>query len=210
MFDNQDHKDSLQTLMDGIDAGFYDMDAMYLASSYDHTKIWYNGDAASTSTFTELIITGLDPAQSQIVDFVRVAKMPGVKSGGTGTFNGYEAFAVNQYSTKKEAALSFAHEMAGFASQKSIALGENFTALPPSRLSVFEDPDVKANYPLADILFEQAKSNTNRWGAPYFADMSAIYDDVMPKMAKKELTVDAAHTQLVERVQEVIDEFNRA
>jgi ABC-type glycerol-3-phosphate transport system substrate-binding protein len=136
--------------------------------------------------------------------------MPGVKSGGTGTFNGYEAFAVNQFSTKKEAALSFAREMAGFASQRSIALGENFTALPPSRLSVFEDADVKAKYPLADILFEQAKSNTNRWGAPYFADMSAIYDDVLPKMAKKELTVDAAHTQLVERVQEVIDEYNRS
>ena len=84
MFDNQDHKDSLQTLMDGIDAGFYDMDAMYLATSYDHTKIWYNGDAASTTTFTELIITGLDPAQSQIVDFVRRGEDAGRQVGRDG------------------------------------------------------------------------------------------------------------------------------
>ena len=211
MFDNQDFKDSLQVFMDGVDAGFYDPDALYLASSYDHTKIWYEGNAASTTTFAELIVTGLDPAQSKISDQVGVAVMPGVKAGGgTGTFNGYEAFALNQFSTKKEAALSFAREMAGFASQKSIALGENFTALPPSRLSVFEDPDVKAKYVLAPILFEQAKSNTNRWGAPYFSDMSAVFDDVLPKMQKKELTVDAAYTQLVERVQKVIDDFNAA
>lgn len=206
-FDNQEFDSCLQTLMDGIDAGFYDPDGLYLASSYDHTKVFYAGDGASTTTFAELAMEAMDPTASKVADQVRVSLMPGVKAGTSGTFNGYEGFAINQFSTKKEAALSFLMEMAGFDSQKSIALGENFTPLPPSRLSVYDDPEVGQGYPLADALFAQAATTTSRWGAPYFSEISAVFDDVLPKMQKKDLTVQQARDQLVERSQKAIDEF---
>jgi multiple sugar transport system substrate-binding protein len=206
-FDNAGFDAALQTLQDGIDAGFYDPDGLYLASSYDHTKVFYNGGAASTTTFGELVMEALNPDMSPTAEHVRVMLMPGITSGTSGTFNGYEGFAINQFSQQKDAALSFLLEMAGFESQKSIALGENFTPLPPSRLSVYEDPDVKAGYPLTDALFAQASHPTDRWGAPYFSEISAIFDDVLPKMQKKELTVADARTQLVERSAQAVADY---
>jgi multiple sugar transport system substrate-binding protein len=206
-FDNPDFDLSLQTLMDGIDAGFYDPDGLYLATTYDHTKPFYNGSAASTTTFGELVMEALDPTKSPNAANIRTALMPGVKSGTSGTFNGYEGFAINQFGRNKDAALSFLLEMAGFDSQKSIALGENYTALPPSRLSVYQDADVQASYPLTDALFAQAQTETSRWGAPYFSEISAIFDDVLPRMAKKELPVADARAQLVERSNQAVTDY---
>jgi ABC-type glycerol-3-phosphate transport system substrate-binding protein len=145
--------------------------------------------------------------KSIIADQIAFALMPGVKAGGSGTFNGFEAFGVNAFSKKKDAALSFVKELAGFESQKAIALGKDYTALPPSRLSVFNDAEVKAKYPLADTLFKQAKTNINRYGAAYFNDMSAAFDDVLVKMFKKQVTVKDARAQLVKAVQKAIDTF---
>lgn len=206
-FDNEDFRLSLQTLKDGFDAGFYDPDGLYLASSYDHTRAFYGGSAASTTTFGELVMEALDPELSAVAEHVRTALMPGVKSGGSGTFNGYEGFALNQFGQNKEAALSLLLELTGFESQKSIALGENWTQMPPSRLSVYEDPDVQASYPLTEALFAQAGTETSRWGAPYFSEVSAIFDDVLPKLEKGELTVDEAYTQLVERSTQAVEDF---
>jgi ABC-type glycerol-3-phosphate transport system substrate-binding protein len=206
-FDNPEFDLSLQTLMDGIDAGFYDPDGLYLATTYDHTKPFYEGAAASTTTFGELVMEALDPEKSPNAEHIRTALMPGVRPGTSGTFNGYEGFAINQFGVQKEAALSLLLELAGFDSQKSVALGENFTALPPSRLSVYEDPDVEAGYPLTDALFAQAQTETSRWGAPYFSELSAIFDDVLPKMANKELTVAEARAQLVERSTQAVADY---
>ena len=135
--------------------------------------------------------------------------MSGVVPGGSGTFNGFEAFGVNTFGKNKAAALSFAKEMAGFDSQKSIALGKDYTALPPSRLSVYEDPEVKSSYPLADMLSQQSKTNIDRWGAPYFNDMSAAFDDILVKMFKKQVTVKDARAQLVTATQKAIDKWKQ-
>jgi hypothetical protein len=74
-------------------------------------------------------------------------------------------------------------------------------------LSVYEDPEVKEGYPLTDALFAQAQTETSRWGAPYFSELSAIFDDVLPKMAKKELTVADARAQLVERSAQAVADY---
>src|SRR5439155_18322157 len=173
-------------------SGFCDPDGLYLKTSYDHSKVFFNDGAASPTAFCEEAMNGLGLAtgagaaanKSIIADQIRFALMPGMKSGSSGTFNGFEAFGVNTFSKNKDAALSFVKELAGVDSQKAIALGKDYTALPPSRLSVFNDPDVKAKYPPADMLFRQAKTNINRWGAPYFNDVSAAFDDVLVRMFK--------------------------
>jgi len=143
-------------MLDGLDSGFVDPDGLYLKTSYDHSKVFYNDAAASTTAFCEEAMNGLGKAtgagaaanKSIIADQISFALMPGVKAGGSGTFNGFEAFGVNTFGKNKAAALSFIKEMAGFDSQKSIALGKDYTALPPSRLSVFSDPEVEGRLPL--------------------------------------------------------------
>jgi ABC-type glycerol-3-phosphate transport system substrate-binding protein len=217
LFDNNEFQLSLQTMLDALDMGFVDPTGLYLATSYDHSKVFYNDGAASTTAFCEEAMDGLGRAsgagatanKSIIADQIAFALMPGVGvvPGGSGTFNGFEAFGVNTFGKQKAAALSFVQEMAGVASQKSIALGKDYTALPPSRLSVYADPDVKASYPLATMLSQQSKTNINRWGAPYFNDMSAAFDDILVKMFKKQVTVPDARTQLVAATQKAIDKW---
>jgi maltose-binding protein MalE len=217
-FDNDDFELSLQTMLDGLTTGFVDPDGLYLKTSYDHSKVFYNDGAASTTAFCEEAMTGLGRAsgagaaanKSIIADQIAFAIMPGVKAGGSGTFNGFEAFGVNTFGKNKAAALSFVQEMAGVASQKSIALGKDYTALPPSRLSVYNDPEVKASYPLADMLGLQSKTNISRYGSAYFADMSAAFDDILVKMFKKQVTVKDARTQLVTGVQKAIDKWKNS
>jgi multiple sugar transport system substrate-binding protein len=214
-FDNDDFELSLNVMLDGLNSGFCDPDGLYLKTSYDHSKVFFNDGAASTTAFCEEAMNGLGRAsgagaaanKSIIADQIRFALMPGVKAGGSGTFNGFEAFGVNAFSKNKDAALSFVKEMAGFDSQKSIALGKDYTALPPSRLSVYADADVKASYPLADMLGRQSKTNISRYGAAYFNDMSAAFDDVLVRMFKKQTTPKDARKELVTRVQKAIDTF---
>jgi ABC-type glycerol-3-phosphate transport system substrate-binding protein len=217
-FDNDDFELSLQTMLDGLTTGFVDPDGLYLKTSYDHSKVFYNDGAASTTAFCEEAMNGLGRAsgagaaanKSIIADQIAFAIMPGVKAGGSGTFNGFEAFGVNTFGKNKAAALSFVKEMAGFDSQKSIALGKDYTALPPSRLSVYSDPEVKASYPLADMLGLQSKTNISRYGSAYFSDMSAAFDDILVKMFKKQVTVKDARSQLVTAVQKAIDKWKNS
>jgi multiple sugar transport system substrate-binding protein len=214
-FDNDDFELSLATMLNGLESGFVDPEGLYLKTSYDHSKVFYSDAAASTTAFCEEAMTGLGRAtgagaaanKSVIADQIAFATMPGVKAGGSGTFNGFEAFGVNTFSKNKEAAISFVKELAGFESQKAVALGKDYTALPPSRLSVFNDPEVKASYPLADMLSRQSKTNISRYGAAYFNDMSAAFDDVLVRMFKKSVTVKDARKELVTRTQKAIDTF---
>jgi ABC-type glycerol-3-phosphate transport system substrate-binding protein len=220
LFDNDEFELSLSVMLDALDTGFADPEGLYLKTSYDHSKVFYNDGAASTTAFGEEAMNGLGRAsgagaaanKSIIADQITFALMPGVGvvPGGSGTFNGFEAFGVNSFGKNKAAALSFAQEMAGFNSQKSIALGKDYTALPPSRLSVYEDPEVKASYPLADMLSQQSKTNINRWGSPYFNDMSAAFDDILVKMFKKQVTVKDARSQLVTATQKAIDKWKQS
>ena len=217
-FDNDTFERSLATMLNALDSGFVDPDGLYLKTSYDHSKVFYNAGAASTTAFCEEAMDGLGratgagqvPNKSIIADQITFALMPGLDSGGSGTFNGFEAFGVNSFGKNKAAALSFVKEMAGFASQKSIALGTDYTALPPSRLSVYADPDVVKSYPLANMLGMQAKTNISRYGAPYFNDMSAAFDDILVKMFKKQVTVKDARTQLVTATQKAIDKWKNS
>jgi ABC-type glycerol-3-phosphate transport system substrate-binding protein len=219
-FDNDQFEQSLSIMLNALDSGFVDPDGLYLKTSYDHSKVFYQDGAASTTAFCEEAMDGLGRAsgagaaanKSVIADQIAFAVMPnvGIVSGATGTFNGFEAFGVNTFGKQKDAALSFVKEMAGFDSQKSIALGKDYTALPPSRLSVFNDPDVKASYPLADMLSRQSKGVIDRWGAPYFNDMSAAFDDILVKMFKKQVTVKDARTQLVTATQKAIDKWKNS
>ena len=216
LFDNHDFELSLQTMLDGLTSGFVDPDGLYLATSFEHSQVFFDDAAASTTAFCEEIINGLGGtpgtpspgARSPIADHVAFALMPGVKSGGSGTVNGFEAFGVSAFSKHPDAAISFAREMAGFESQKSIALGTDAPALPPSRLSVLRDPDVTAAYPLADVVRRQGATTVDRYAAPYAKDMSAAFDFVLPRMFKKQVTVKDARKELVARTQKAIATWN--
>jgi len=197
-------------------AGAAPLAAAFLAAcgstSFPAVTAPINDAAASTTAFCEEVIDGLGGApgttgtgaRSTIADQVAFALMPGVKPGGSGTVNGFEAFGVSAFSKHREAAISFAGEMAGFESQKSIALGTDAPALPPSRLSVLRDPEVTAANPLADTVRRQGATMVDRYGAPYGKDMSAAFDDVLGRMFNKQVTVNEARQELVARTQKAI------
>ena len=212
LFDNDDFELSLQTMLDGLTSGFVDPGGLHLATSYEHSQVFFGDAAASTTAFCEEIIDGLGGmpaaastrARPPIADEVAFSLMPGVKPGSSGTVNGFEAFGVSAFSKRRDAAISFAREMAGFESQKSIALGTDAPALPPSRLSALRDAEVIAAYPLADVVRRQGATTVARYGAPYGKDMSTAFDDVLPRMFKKQVSVKDARTELVARTRKAI------
>jgi hypothetical protein len=57
------------------------------------------------------------------------------------------------------------------------------------------------------MLGRQSKTVINRYGAAYFNDMSAAFDDVLVRMFKKSIAPKDARKELVTRVQKLIDAF---
>ena len=90
----------------------------------------------------------------------------------------------------------------GVVFQKELNLGKT---LPSSRISVLNDPDVIAAYPLGAVLAENGKHNLSRYGAPY--DWTPPFSDAIVKLFKGDFTAAQAHAAAVKGVQDIIIKY---
>jgi hypothetical protein len=77
--------------------------------------------------------------------------------------------------------------------------------LPSSRTSVLNDPEVKAAYPVGEVLASQGDSNLDRYAAPY--DWAPPFSASFQKLYRGEITAEQAHEETVAGVLQVITDY---
>jgi len=205
LFGNDAGLQAFKTIEAGFKAKFFDPNIDPTIDDYGTGNMFNKKQTASQINFAELwgYAVGGDPTNfpSDLApEEVGASILPGITSGTSGSINGFEGFGINKFGTQKEAALSFLKYLTGAEYQKEMNLGKT---LPSSRTSVLNDPDVKAVYPVGEVLAEQGGYNLNRYAAPYQWDTA--FSDTISKLYRGEITAEQAHEDTVKGVQKVVE-----
>lgn len=207
LFDNEAGLQAFKTIEAGFKAKFFDPNIDPTIDDYGTGKMYNAKQTASQINFAELwgYAVGGDPTNfpSELApDEVGATILPGITSGTSGSINGFEGFGINKFGTQKEASLSFLQQLTGAEFQKTMNLGKT---LPSSRTSVLNDPDVKAAYPVGEVLARQGGTNLDRYAAPY--DWTPPFSEAFAKLYRGEITAEQAHEQTVAGIQTIITTY---
>lgn len=112
-----------------------------------------------------------DPKQSKIAGKVGMTPLPGFSPGqGVAALGGWQ-FAISRYSTRPDLAWRFAAFMTSEEMQKRIALA---TGRAPTRLALYDDPQIKAKTPQLQSLLATFKQAVSRPTTPVYVPLSNI------------------------------------
>jgi multiple sugar transport system substrate-binding protein len=112
-----------------------------------------------------------DPEKSKIAGKVATTPLPGFTPGnGAAALGGWQ-MGISPYSRKPELAWRFAAFMTGAAMQKRIALA---TGRAPTRLALYDDPEVKNKIPHLQPLLATFKQAVPRPTTPVYVPLSNI------------------------------------
>jgi multiple sugar transport system substrate-binding protein len=112
-----------------------------------------------------------DPEKSKIAGNVAMTPLPGFTPGnGAAALGGWQ-MGISPYSRKPELAWRFAAFMTGAAMQKRIALA---TGRAPTRLALYDDPEVKNKIPHLQPLLATFKQAVPRPTTPVYVPLSNI------------------------------------
>lgn len=214
LFDTDEGVATWDSINKGLTSGFYGQAGLNAASDLDGYLIFNQGLAASEIG----IVNGLGQAQSgNAKDYKATipktaaapAVMPGVKPGTTGSIIVTEGWGVGAFSKQQEAATSFLSFITGPEYQPKMLeeVAGPGTLLPPSRLSVLNDPDVIAKYPFTKILATQAQGQLQWPGVPYGADMDKVFGAGFANMSKGTWTPKQANDETVKAVKDLIVKY---
>jgi ABC-type glycerol-3-phosphate transport system substrate-binding protein len=136
------------------------------------------------------------------------AVMPGVEPGTTGSIIVTEGWGVGAFSQNQAAATSFLKYMTGPEYQR-LMLEEGAgpgTALPPSRLSVLNDPAVQAAHPYTAILGTQAQGMLQWPGVPYL-DIDKVWGEALNNLHKGTWTPQQCKDETVRATKDLITQW---
>lgn len=207
LFDNDAGLQAFKTIEAGFKAKFFDPNIDPTIDDYGTGNMFNAGQTASQINFAELwgYAVGGDPTNfpSKLKpEEVGATILPGITSGTSGSINGFEGFGVNKFGTQKEASLSFLKYLTGPEYQKEMNLGKT---LPSSRTSVLNDAEVKAAYPVGEVLAAQGAYNLDRYAAPY--DWTPPFSDAFTKLYRGEIAAEEAHEQTVAGVKTIVQTY---
>lgn len=215
-FDNDDALATWQAVEEGFRRGFFDpVAAAELPREWpysaDHEAALYfnRGDASSQIGVVELwgqAVSG-DPAfEVRILpEDVGVTILPGLRPGTSGSVSCAEGLGINRYGRNREAALSFLQFVTGDAFQRRMMLGEFGFVLPSSRRTVLGDPEIRARFPLAEVLERQSGFPAEHYSAPY--DYQDVIESALRRLFWGEWTAEQAHEETLAGVTRLVREY---
>lgn len=205
LFDTDDGLLAFQSIEAGMRANFFDPNLDATVEDYGVGTMFNSRQTASQINFAELwgYAVGGNPTDfptELAPEEVGVSIVPGITSGTSGSFNGFEGYGISRFSENKEAALDFLMYLTGTDFQKQMNLA---LTLPSSRVTVLTDPDVAAVYPIGSVLAEQGTFNLDRYAAPY--DWTPPVTEALVEMYRGDIGAEEAHQRSIEGVQSIID-----
>lgn len=210
--------DDLTKLQLNTDEGLLAMQAIYdafvteaiadpagvtVASSIEQGKIFRAGNMAHYFAFPNHFTLAQDPEQSQVVDKVQTGIIPGLTLR-SGSVNGFEGFAINQFSPSKDLALAWLEHIISPEVQSLVALN---WGRPPARVATFDEPAVVEKAPQFASVKEQGQYPSPRYGSPFYFDVGAIFVEHMLAMIDGNLTPEAAVETIQTEAQAFVDEY---
>lgn len=190
LFDNDQAVAAWDAIDKGFKAGFFGTSGLNAASDLDGALLFNQGIGASQIG----LVSFLSQAQSGNVDDYKAtipktaanaAIMPGVQPGTTGSIIVTEGWGVGTFSQNKEAATSFLKFVTG-PEYQSVMIADGAgpgTALPPSSLTVLNDPAVQEKYPYTKLLAQQAQGMLQWPGVPY-TDIDKVWGEALNNLNK--------------------------
>jgi ABC-type glycerol-3-phosphate transport system substrate-binding protein len=141
-------------------------------------------------------------------DAAAPAVMPGIQKDTTGSIIVTEGWGVGAFSKNQEAATSFLKFVTGpvYGAKMLEEFAGPGTLLPPSRLSVLNDPAVQAKFPFTAILGKQAAGQLQWPGVPY-PDIDKVFGAGLNNLYKGTWTPKQANDETVKAVKELITKW---
>ena len=141
----------------------------------DSRAVWHAGNAAFMRNWPYAY--GLSEAEdSAVAGKFDATALPGAEEGmSAATLGGWQV-GVSKYSANPEAAAKFALWLASEEQQKAQALSPN--SLIPTKMALYEDPDIAANRPFMPKLlpvFTSAVARPSTATAPQYNEVSNIF-----------------------------------
>ena len=194
-FDGEAGLKTFQTIKAGLDSGWWDANYLNITNEHDAFLEFGKGNTAAV-VHSETV---LDPPLEGHMS----GPFPGIDPGTTGSSPGADGLGVGKFSIQQEACWSFFNRLFSPDVAKEISMSE--TRYPPTRTSVIQDPEVIALQPLLPAYEAQSKGQVDLWSTPYTYE--PVFDDVISKMIKGELTAEAAHESAVKQTQDLIIQY---
>ncbi len=210
--------DDLTKLQLASDEGLLAMQALYdafvteaiadpagvtVASSIEQGKIFRAGNMAHYYAFPNHFTLAQDPEQSQVVDKVQTSIIPGLTLR-SGSVNGFEGYAINQFSPNKDLALAWLEHIISPEVQSLVALN---WGRPPALTATFDEPAVIEKSPQFATVKEQGQYPAPRYGSPFYFDVGAVFVEHMLAMIDGNLTPEAAIETIQSEAQTMVDEY---
>jgi ABC-type glycerol-3-phosphate transport system substrate-binding protein len=192
MFDGEEGLRTFETIEQGLKSGWWDPNYLNITNEHDAFLLFGQGNVA-TVVHSE---TPLDPP----LEGHKTRQFPGIDPGTTGSSPGADGLGVSKFSAQQEASWSYFNRLYSPDVAKEICLSE--TLYPPTRLSVIQDPEVIEAQPLLPAYEAQAKGMSDLWSTPYNYD--PVFDDVISRLIKGEITGAQAHEEAVKQTQDLI------
>ena len=195
---------AMQALYDAfVTEAIADPAGVTVASSIEQGKIFRAGNMAHYYAFPNHFTLAQDPEQSQVVDKVQTGIIPGLTLR-SGSVNGFEGFAINQFSPNKELALAWLEHIISPEVQSLVALN---WGRPPARIATFDEPAVAEKAPQFASVKEQGQYPSPRYGSPFYFDVGAIFVEHMLAMIDGNMTPEAAVETIQTEAQAFVDDY---
>lgn len=195
---------AMQALYDAfVTEAIADPAGVTVASSIEQGKIFRAGNMAHYYAFPNHFTLAQDPEQSQVVDKVQTSIIPGLTLR-SGSVNGFEGFAINQFSPSKDLALAWLEHIISPEVQSLVALN---WGRPPALVATFDEPAVVEKAPQFASVKEQGQYPSPRYGSPFYFDVGAIFVEHMLAMIDGNLTPEAAVETIQTEAQAFVDDY---
>ena len=149
-----------------------------------------NGELAMGAVWSGWVKDVDDPRRSKVVGQIYFMPMPGKRPVSQ---TGVWYYAVPVYSRNKELAKDYVKVATSYEAQKYAHLN---AGLPPTRINVYEDPEVQQKSRLAKTFVELAKVGMPARTSPIYIKLDKDLISIVNKAVLGELTPEAAAAQM--------------
>ena len=160
------------------------------SSLAEYIDAFLNGEVAMGTVWNGWLKDVDDPNRSKVVGQLYLIPVPGKRRVSQ---TGVWYYTVPVFSRNKELAKDYIKVATSYEAQKYAYLK---AGLPPTRINVYEDPEVQQKSRLAKMFAELAKVGMPARTSPIFIKVVSVFNSTVNKVVLGELTPEAAAAQM--------------
>ena len=158
------------------------------------------GTAAMSINWPAWISAFSDPDKSKVIGKIEFGQLPGAKTAGRAEIGNW-LIAIPRESKNAESAMDFLLWATTAAQMKRSALHGN----PPTRNSVFNDPELIAKFPAYPVQLRSLASSRPRPRTPLWNEIENVFGIYLSKANSGELSAEDAMNQANAEIRKIVE-----